>query len=202
MSEEVMQIPFTSFKKQGRIEVVYKANTSPVTSGFEILADIVPDLNMCIGYPTIHASVKEYPGLGYSRYCGWIQVLRMEFYSDKDKNKPDDIHYDVDVTPVMKENRVPFFAFGYPAVLFDAPCNNFFDGPKLVWKADTYLIDMPSYINNNSISYLAGFRWGYTEYNSEGKKRIDIAPLEPIDRASWEQHFEMFGREFLNWRFA
>ncbi len=201
MNNPVMQIPFTSFNKQGSIEVIYQTNTSPVTSGFDILADIVPDLDMCLGYPTVHASVKEYPGPGYNRYCGWIQVLQMEFYSESG-GKPDDIHYDLDVMPMMKENGLPFFAYGYPAVLFDAPCNNFFDGPKLVWKADTYLVNMPSYINNNSISYLAGFRWGYTEYNSEGKKHVEIAPLEQIDRASWEQHFEMLGREFPNWRFA
>jgi hypothetical protein len=199
---DTVVIPFSSFGKTGSIEVVYKENLNAEASGFEILKNLVSDVNMCLGYPTVRASVKKYPGDGYYRYCGWIQVLMMEFYADVDSKTPDEIHYDADVLPVMKENGLPFFAYGYPAVLYDAPCNNFFFGAKLVWKAETFLISMPSYVNNNTISCLAGFRWGYIECSAEGQKHVDITPIEISDAACWEAHLGMLRREFPTWSFC
>lgn len=200
--DTILRIPFENLNKNGTIEVIYKPNAGPAASGFEILKDIAPDLDMCIGYPTMQAYVKDYPGSGYWRYCGWIQLISMAFYSELSSEHPDDVYYDVDVMPQMKQNGLPFFAYGYPAVIYDAPCNNFFNGAKLIWSAETYLIHMPSYVNNNTISYMAGFRWGYKESNSADGKTIDMMPIELIDRASWEKHFELFDRAYKNWRFA
>jgi len=202
MKNKTIQIPFSNFGKSGVVEVAYKENTSPVTSGFEIVKEIVPDLGICIGYPTMQASVKEFTGFGFSRYCGWIQVVTMEFYSDANSENSDDIYYEVDVTPTMKQYEIPFFAYGYPADIYDAPCNTYYDGAKLVWKAETFFVSMPSYLNNESISFLAGFQWGFTEYNNEGNKHIDITPLRSIDSVYWGRHIPLFNRDFSRWNFV
>jgi hypothetical protein len=202
LEEQRIQIPFNNFGKSGIIGVIYKENTSPVTSGFEIVKDLVPDLDICIGYPTIRASVKEFAGFGFSRYCGWIQVVQMEFYSDANSEDPDDTYYEVDTTPAMKQKGLPFCAFGYPADFFDAPCNNYYEGAKMVWKANTFLVSMPSYINNESISFLAGFEWGFKEYRSKVKKQINITPVKNIDSEYWEKHIPLFYRDFPQWNFV
>lgn len=202
MKDQIIQIPFSNFGKSGIIEVVYKKNTSPVTSGFEIVKDIVPDLDVCIGYPTIQAFVKDFEGFGFARYCGWTQVVRMEFYSDVNSEKPDNTYYEVDTPPPMKQKGVPFCAYGYPAVFFDAPVNNYCEAAKLVWVADTFLVAMPSFLNNESISFLAGFHWGFIEYMDKEKKQIDITPVRSIDSGYWEKHFPLFRRDFSQWNFA
>lgn len=59
-----------------------------------------------------------------------------------------------------------------PSRFFDAPCNNYYEGAKLVWKADTFLVSMPSYVNNERISFLAGFQWGFKEYRNIAKNKL------------------------------
>ena len=173
-----------------------------MTSGFDILKEFVSYISMCIGYAIMHACVKVFQAFGVCRYCGWIQIVTMEFYSDANAENPDDIYYGVDVTPTMKQNGLPFFAYGYPAEIYDPPCNNYFTGPKLIWNADTFLVTMPSFLNNECISYLAGFQWGYKEYRDGMDKSIDIFPLKAIDRERWAKHIPMLSQDFPKWNFV
>ena len=106
--------------KAGRDRSPLRSQPGPAESGFEIVKELVPDLSVCVGYPALRAYVKDFCGFGFTRYCGWIQTLRLCFYE-----KSDETLTMVDVSPVFREKGVPFFAYGYPAEFYDAPVNNF-----------------------------------------------------------------------------
>lgn len=76
-----------------------------------------------------------------------------------------------------------------------------FNDARLEWVADTFLVTQPSAINNSTISYIAGFRWGYEECDIEGKRNVRILPIEKVDSSIWNAHLAMLKEEFSNWRF-
>ena len=123
------------------MEVEYAVNSDPITSGFEIVKNLVPDLSICIGYPTMHAYIKSHEGYGFCRYCGFIQVVAIKSEIEEKKI--------VDVLPVMY--GIPFFSYGYPAEAYDAPVNNFGRGNEFKWNAKTFLVDMPSFFLERSL---------------------------------------------------
>jgi hypothetical protein len=198
----VLEISFIHNEKKGTIEACYEENKSPIDSGFDIVKDLVPDINMCIGYPTVHAYLKDFEGNGFRKFFGWIQIITLEFYNLKESKYPDNVMSQVDVTPNMKENGIPFFSFGCPADLYDAPCNNFSDCFRLKWSADTFLVTMPSFLNGETITYLAGFRWGYEDSRSDNNHKVEIVPIETIDASDWSNHLTLLNRDFPKWNFV
>jgi len=192
MQQPILEIPYKQNEKSCLLYVEYGVNTDPITSGFEIVKNLVPDLNICIGYPTMHAFVKEHEGYGFCKYCGFIQVVTMKSENENIKI--------VDVPQSM--NDIPFFAYGYPGEIYDAPVNNYGLGNELEWTAKTFVVDMPSFINDNYISFLAGFKWGYTESNSDNEKKIELMPIEMINKANWIQEIPFLKENYPNWNFA
>ena len=192
MQQTILEIPYKQNEKSCMLYVEYGVNTDPITSGFEIVKNLVPDLNICIGYPTMHAFVKEHGGYGFSRYCGFVQVVTMKSENENIKM--------VDVPQTM--NGIPFFAYGYPGEIYDAPVNNYGLGNELEWTAKTFVVDMPSFVNNNQISFLTGFKWGYTESNSDNRKKIELMPVEIIDKEDWIQEIPFLKENCPNWNFA
>ena len=192
MQQPILEIPYKQNEKSCLLYVEYGVNTDPITSGFEIVKNLVPDLNICIGYPTMHAFVKEHEGYGFCKYCGFIQVVTMKSENENIKI--------VDVPQSM--NDIPFFAYGYPGEIYDAPVNNYGLGNELEWTAKTFVVDMPSFINDNYISFLAGFKWGYTESNSDNEKKIELMPIEMINKANWIQEIPFLKENCPNWNFA
>ena len=91
----------------------------------------------------------------------------------------------LDIPEEMRKHKIPYFAYGYPAELFDAPCNNLGNSEKLDWRAYTYLVDLPSRMNNNQLSFLTGFSWGYTEDKNGNVQLSDFAVLS---EDSWTAH--------------
>lgn len=77
------------------------------------------------------------------------------------------------------------FAYGYPAEFFDAPCWNLNNNAKFVWRAYTYLVDIPSRMNNNNLLLLAGFSWGYME-NMKGE--VQLLTFEELSESDWLEH--------------
>lgn len=71
--------------KLGVIHIDYLANTNVSESGFDMLTHLGFDVNMCMGYPTIHASIKNFEATGYRRLCGWIQVLKCEYFNSPEE---------------------------------------------------------------------------------------------------------------------
>ena len=84
----------------------------------------------------------------------------------------------------------PYFSYGYPASLFDAPCYNLGNCDELTWKAFTYLVDMPTRMNKNQLEYITGFSWGYTENKNGCTGLLDFERLT-------EEHFAKH-KQFIN----
>ena len=178
---EKKQIPFTFYGQENLIEVIYKTNDNPAESGFDALK-LPFNMNFCIGYPTIHAAVKPMKNTGYRRYCGWIQLVERAYFSMEGLDLPDEHELFIDTT-----ERGLYFAFGYPAELYDAPCYNLNGNVKGTWKAYTYLVDMPSRMNDDRVSFLAGFQWGYKESMANHKLEVSVLELEELDISQWHE---------------
>lgn len=155
-------IPFAFHGKENRIIVDYRKIENARMAGFHIL-NLPFEPEECKGYPMIHAYFRDMNLQGYERYCGWIQLIRREEFVSIDDLSPSNVCYELDVPEDIRETGLPYFAYGYPPDLFDAPCHNLRGCEKLRWRAYTYLVDIPSRINGYRLSFLAGFTWGYTE---------------------------------------
>ncbi len=81
MNDIIKQIPFVLNGKNGIVEVCYEENRSAEKSGFDLLKGLGFNADMCIGYPTMHAYVKEYSGTGYYTASAWIQIITRKCYS-------------------------------------------------------------------------------------------------------------------------
>ena len=79
----------------------------------------------------------------------------------------------------------PFFAYGYPSEIYDAPANNLGNYAKMNWVADTFLVPLPARWNQHSISFLCGFRWGYDDALADGKHDIHLHTLQTLDKQAW-----------------
>ena len=177
-------ISFNLRGKENTIFVDYEKIPNAQKSGFAALK--VPfDINECVGYPMLHAFFENINLYGYERYCGWIQVLERRDYADRDAEKPASVSLELDISEEMRKHKIPYFAYGYPAELFDAPCKNLGNSEKLDWRAYTYLVDLPSGMNNNQLVFLAGFSWGYSEKKNGDIHLFDFAVLS---EANWLEH--------------
>ena len=83
--------------------------------------------------------------------------------------------------PYTTQKSVSFFA----EEIFDAPCKNLGNSEKLDWRAYTYLVDLPSGMNNNQLVFLAGFSWGYSE-NKDGD--IQLLDFAVLSEDNWLEH--------------
>lgn len=197
----VTAIPFELNHKSGVLNVCYEANQSAVKSGFDLFAGFGFDVNLCLGYPTMHAFVNSYEGMGYYTASAWIQVVTRREFASVESIAPEAILTAVDVHPTLDEIGVPFFAMGFPAEIYDAPSDNLGSLGKLEWIADTFFVTMPGRINNNTISRIAGFRWGYCEYVLDGKRQAEIRPVAVTQVSEWAQHLPVLRERFGKWEY-
>jgi hypothetical protein len=198
----ITKIPFDLNHKPGILEVHYQPNQRIEDSGFDLLAGFGFDVNLSIGYPTMHGFVTTYQGSGYYTASAWIQIVTRREFATVDNEQSRAEIASVDVNPTLHELGVPFFAMGFPAEIFDAPCCNLGDAGKLTWLADTFFVTMPSRINDHTIFRIAGYQWGYTEYDQNEKRPVEILPLSVTDEATWQQHLPLLRRQFGAWKFA
>jgi hypothetical protein len=197
----VTTIPFVLNHKSGILEVQYDTNRSITESGFDLFASSGFDVNTYLGYPTMRAYVRSYEGTGYYTASAWIQVITRQEFTLVESIKPKAIVTSVDVHDVLEELGVPFFAMGYPAEIYDAPCNNLGNWGRLEWLADTFLVTLPSRVNNHLITCIAGFSWGYSEYDHDGKRQVEIRPLVVTEISHWERHLPLLRGQFGQWRY-
>lgn len=166
------------------LTVEYKKNISPFESGFDVL-DVPFPADKCIGYPILHAYFEHMKSTGYKRYCGFIQLVQRTEIINGAENAKKILSFDVG--DYFRTIGNPYFSYGYPATLYDAPCSNLGDCDKLIWKAYTYLIDLPTRMNRNKLTYLTGFSWGYIEDISGPLGLLDLKLLSDTD---WQKHFD------------
>jgi len=120
----VICIPFELNRKPGILKVCYEADQNAEKSGFDLFARSGFDVNQCLGYPTMRARIESYEGAGYATACAWIQVVTRLEFDCQGAIEPANIVPSVDTHPTNANLGVPFFAFGFPAEIYDAPCNN------------------------------------------------------------------------------
>jgi hypothetical protein len=194
-------IPFQLRGCDGRIAVYYGVNTDPVKAGFDFLAGLNFDVDLCRGYPVVHARIEDYSGSGYRTICGWIQLVTRK---DQDSTDPAQARtttsVSIDVAPAFQELNLPFACFGNLPQFFDAPCLNLGDSARLVWTADAFLTTTPLRSPDDPIECLAGFRWGYIETNVPDQAPV-ILPLEVIGADAWNEHLPFLKKEFPTWTF-
>lgn len=177
-------INFNLRGKENKISIDYQKIPSAQESGF-IALKLPFDVNDCIGYPMLHAYFENINLYGYERYCGWIQIIERRDYSDINAKEPANISYELDIAEEMKIHKIPYFAYGYPAEFFDAPCKNLGGSEKLDWRAYTYLVDLPSRMNENQLVFLAGFSWGYME---DKNGNVQLLDFNILSEDKWIEH--------------
>jgi len=107
----------------------------------------------------------------------------------------------VDMMPSMLTFDIQFGSFGFLPEMFDSPCYNIGNCAKLKWIADTFLTTVPSRSNEEKISHLAGFRWGYIEYDNPKRNPTTILPLQAISKDVWNSHLNLLRKQFKKWKF-
>ena len=183
-----LQLESVHLNRKRLLRVDYKQNPGPAESGFDVL-DVPFERNLCRMYPSVHAAVMNYEGIGYRMYMGFIQFItrreRMAGGITKESLSIDSPDF-----------GNPFFSYGYPPSLYDAPCYNLGNCEKLIWIADTFLVTMPSRMNAYSVSCLAGFRWGYKEWDENNNRRADILAINEIENSSWNNYLPLLRTKF------
>ncbi|MGI6018899.1 MAG: hypothetical protein ACOX8M_08930 [Marvinbryantia sp.] len=186
----ILPVDFRGSKEEFAVE--YGICTNVHETGFDALLDFPLDKINCIGYPTVHGYFPNMKAMGYRRTCAIIQLIeRIEIQEDGKENT----NLSIDSRDCSMENCNPYFAYGYPVEIFDAPCWNLGDCNILKWKAYTYLVDMPSRMNNNKIKFLAGFSWGYIE-DKNGPQ--EIFPFEVLEKKLFEQQIETVSSLYIS----
>ena len=196
-------IPFELNGRQGQLEVLYGPNGSVERSGFELLRHRGFDVNMCLGYPTMQGTVCGYQGTGYYTASAFIQIIRGTRWAGGQKTDVQPRQaVEIDANPTCVEAGVPFFSTGYPANIYDAPCNNLGDDQHLRWEATTFFVTMPSGINHGVISFLAGYSWGYEEWHAADQRKVRMLPLEIVDESAWDDALLLLRRSCPRFLFA
>jgi len=198
-NEPAMVIPFRHYDHDGRVVIYYGKNEDPVRAGFDIIPDLNFDINLCRGFPVLHARV-EYSGLGYRQLFGWIQMVTDEYFQSGEKGEVEKTVV-VDVVPSMQGFGFPFASFGYLPEMFDSPCYNIGNYAKLRWVADTFLTTIPGRSIKEKISCIKGFRWGYIEYANPKQNPPSILPLQTISKDVWNSHLSLLRKQFEKWEF-
>jgi len=94
-----------------------------------------------------------------------------------------------------------YFSYGYPSEIYDAPCNNLNGNKKGKWTAYTYLVDIPSRMNDKKMSFLAGFQWGYEEAIENDQLIVKIQDIIVINENRWKEHIPYLKEEYPGYEY-
>ncbi len=192
-------IPFALHGRSGSVAVYYGPDDDPLKVGFDSLPGLGFLLGLCPGYPVMHAIIEHYAGFGYRTLCGWVQIVTNE-YRDRERSAPQRF-VSVDLAPAMRSSDSPYACFGNLPAFFDAPCYNLGEHAELKWVADTFLVTVPMRSREEEITWLAGFRWGYSEYEASSHKPVSLLPLEVTGADVWNGHLPFLRVEYSTWKF-
>lgn len=196
------QIPFRLNGYDGTVEVFYGPDDDPLKAGFDMVPGLKNNLDVCRGYPLMHARIAGYSGSGYRTACAWIQVVSNERVQGTGEGRLEaQKSVSIDVAPTMREGGIPFACFGTYPQFFDAPCHNLGSDAELKWVADTFLTTIPFRSRSEEIQWLLGFRWGYVEYENPQERPVLLLPLEVTAPSVWNDHMVLFHDECSDWRF-
>lgn len=173
---------FTLNERPGRLAVEYRPNDSIEKSGFDMFDPSDFDPALAIGYPTLRAWVHDYEGTGYRTASAFVQWI------DTERRRADAVTArELDTSAVLRDQEVPFFSYGYPANIYDAPAQNMQDAAWMSWIATTWFVTMPARWTNQEVRPLLGFQWGYEEDHAN----VNTMPLRHLAGEAWNRS--------LNW---
>jgi hypothetical protein len=101
----------------------------------------------------------------------------------------------------MQGAGVPWVVYGNLPSIYDAPCLNLGDNAELTWIADTFLTTVPLRSRAEEVRWLAGFRWGYREYDPASGKPVELLPLQVTGGRAWNDQLDFLRRAFGSWTF-
>jgi hypothetical protein len=196
------QIPFRLNGYDGTAAVFYGMNDDPRKAGFDMIPGLNFNVDICRGYPLMHARIEKYAASGYRTACAWIQIVtnsrvRSTVQGEMDIEKS----VSIDIAPAMSEAGIPFASFGNYPQIFDAPCYNLGSDAELKWVADTFLTTLPMRSKTEEIRWLLGFRWGYIEYENPEENPVVLLPLAVTDPSIWNNHLDFLRNECGGWKF-
>jgi len=201
--EQVLTIPFEHLDRKGTVKVVYQQNPGPVFSGLDAIKGLnfAFDLELCKLYPTIHVSVEQYDGTGIRGYMAWIQFTKSKHWL-KGNHTPL-TGMGVDMAEDFRKLGIPFYSYGNNPAMHDCPCYNLNDSEeKLEFVAETFLVTFPGRWNGKTVSFLAGVRWGYEEFDVDGVRKANIYPIEQLDGTAWNDYVELLREQFPTWNYG
>jgi len=185
--KSITRIPFKHCERNGNVLVEYSQNPGSAISGLDALKGLNFDVELCIHYPTVNAKIEHYEGTGCRKQMGWIQII-----------KRNDITKGVSSVSSSIDGGIgnPYYAIGFPPEMYDSPMYNLGSSDKLIWVAETFLATIPSRMNEDTISFLAGFQWGYEEFDVDGIRNVNILPVKQIDGFAWDIHIPLLKENF------
>ncbi len=195
----ITSLPFELNGRSGLLDVSYGPIRNATDAGFDLFSNAGFDPSLCVGYPAMHARVRAHAASGYGKALAWIQIVTRREYEAVEATDPVRVETMVDCPETFERLGVPFCAMGFPAEFFDAPCANLGALGRLAWSADTFLVTLPSRLNGHTISAVAAFRWGYTEWEREGQLGVSLQPLVGMDGAAWSQHLALLRAGYGQW---
>jgi|GEM_PF-626554 len=198
-----LRIPFEHLGRTGIAKFIYRQNSGSAGSGLETIPGInfAFDLDLCMLYPTLYATVDEYEGTGIRCSMAWLQLIISRHWMRGEEHPRTGVG--VDMADDFKKLGVPFYSYGSNPSLYDCPCYNLSDSEeKLEFIAETYLVTHPGRWNNNTVSFLAGARWGYEEYDINKTRNVNILPIEALSGAAWNKHVSLLREQFATWKYG
>lgn len=197
----ITTLPFVLNGRAGLLDVGYGPIRSASDAGFDLFVDVGFDPSLCAGYPWMHARVRSHAVAGYGRALAWIQFVTRREYEFFEAADPARVETVIDGPEAFERLGVPFCAFGFPAEFFDAPCANLGVLARLAWSADTFLVTLPSRLNGNTIAAVAAVRWGYTEWERDGRCGVALHPLIALDGTAWAHHLALLRARYGQWNY-
>ena len=130
----------------------------------------------------------------------WLQFINSRHWV-KGKDEPI-TGMGVDMADNFKNLGVPFYSYGTSPSLYDCPCYNLSDNEdKLEFITESYLVTHPGRWNNQTVSFLAGARWGYEEFDVNGKRNVNIFPVERIQGTAWNKYLSLLREKYSTWNY-
>ncbi len=179
-----MEIPFSHMGHTGRVMVTVAQTPAPGDLGARKGAQ---DLANC-------TAIIEYPGQGYQRLMGWVQMVCSTdnaFHGRQFEMDP------FDPFGLDKRAPSPYCWYGITPTLFDAPSRGI--RRKLNWVAHSFLAASPLSGNRRTVTPLAGFAWGFEIVD---RKTCIMKPVTSLAGADWESHLPYLQSCYPGWRFT
>lgn len=179
----MIEMQFSLKNKSGRVHVTVETTHTP---------NVLAADPGAVGLPNCTATI-DYDGLGYNRLMGWIQFVRST------DNESEGREFEIDPFDSFKlYNRAPtpYAFFGIAPTLFDAPARD--ERVALDWIAHSFLAWSPFQGQQNTVTALGGFSWGF-EIGADGT--IQLKETRVLASTDWSSHLAYLRKTYSDWEF-